>query len=61
MIPNNDKIEAVVIGASAGGIKALGKILQDLPFDYPFPIIIVLYSKIRSEKRIKKLKLFYLT
>jgi signal transduction histidine kinase len=37
------KIEAIVIGASAGGIQALGTILSDLPASYPFPIIIVLH------------------
>lgn len=37
------KIEAIVIGASAGGIKALKKILTPLPESYPLPIIIVLH------------------
>lgn len=35
------KIKAIVMGASTGGITALEKILQDLPKNYPFPIIIV--------------------
>lgn len=43
MIPNAKKIEAVVIGASAGGIEALKKILPALPKTYPLPIIIVLH------------------
>jgi len=33
--------KAIVIGASAGGLKALTAILQVLPADYKFPIIIV--------------------
>lgn len=36
-------VEAVVIGVSAGGIKALGVILPTLPADYPVPILIVIH------------------
>lgn len=43
MIPNPKKIEAVVIGASAGGIEALKQILPTLPETYNIPIIIVLH------------------
>lgn len=43
MIPFTKKIEAVVIGASAGGIEALKKILPALPESFPIPIIIVLH------------------
>ena len=32
---------AVVIGCSAGGVSALCQILQDIPRDFPLPIIIV--------------------
>lgn len=39
----NKNYEAVVIGASAGGIEALGIILSMLPATYPLPIIIVLH------------------
>ncbi len=35
--------EAIVIGASAGGIRALGTILSDLPANFSLPIIIVLH------------------
>jgi two-component system chemotaxis response regulator CheB len=35
--------QAVVIGASSGGIKALGKILPALPASYSIPIIIVIH------------------
>lgn len=37
------RIEAIVIGASAGGIDALRIILPSLPDAYPFPVIIVLH------------------
>ena len=40
-----DKIKAIVIGASAGGIDALKKILPFLPKTYPLPIIIVLHIR----------------
>ena len=36
-------IEAIVIGASAGGIKALLEILSPLPVGFPLPIIVVLH------------------
>jgi two-component system, chemotaxis family, protein-glutamate methylesterase/glutaminase len=35
------KYTAVVIGVSAGGMNALGKILPALPQDFPLPVIIV--------------------
>ncbi|WKL57071.1 chemotaxis protein CheB [Asticcacaulis sp. ZE23SCel15] len=34
---------AVVIGASAGGLKALSAILPNLPADYPLPIMVVIH------------------
>jgi two-component system chemotaxis response regulator CheB len=33
--------EAVVIGASAGGLHAIIQLLEDLPEDYPLPFVIV--------------------
>lgn len=33
--------DAVVVGASAGGLYALMRILQPLPVDYPLPVMIV--------------------
>lgn len=36
-------VEAVVIGASAGGIQALGVLLPALPAETPFPIMVVLH------------------
>jgi len=41
--------EAIVIGASAGGMKALEKIVSSLPSDYPIPIIIVQHQKHDSD------------
>jgi two-component system, chemotaxis family, protein-glutamate methylesterase/glutaminase len=35
------KYEAVVIGASAGGLHALTTIFQQLPVNYPLPVIVV--------------------
>ncbi|MGA9659499.1 MAG: chemotaxis protein CheB [Asticcacaulis sp.] len=35
--------QAVVIGVSAGGIKALSDILPALPADFPLPILVVLH------------------
>lgn len=43
MIKFTKKMEAVVIGASAGGIEALKKILYDLPESFSLPVIIVLH------------------
>ncbi len=44
-VPASDPapVEAVVIGVSAGGIKALGAILPALPGDFPVPILIVIH------------------
>lgn len=36
-------IEAVVIGASAGGVEALSEILPALPRQYPLPILVVVH------------------
>ncbi len=41
------RLEAVVVGASAGGIDALGVLLPALPAETPFPIIIVLHLPAR--------------
>ena len=37
------RLEAIVIGASAGGIEALSTLLPPLPHPYPLPIIVVLH------------------
>lgn len=44
--------EAVVIGVSAGGINALGKILPALPDDFPLPVIIVQHRHPTSDDQI---------
>ncbi len=36
-------VDAVVIGASAGGVEALGVLLPELPRDYTLPVIVVLH------------------
>ena len=41
MLRSFDKYEAVVVGASAGGLGALTDILGSLPASYPLPIIVV--------------------
>lgn len=40
---NSHKIEAILIGCSAGGLEALDFLFQDLPATYPLPIIICLH------------------
>jgi two-component system chemotaxis response regulator CheB len=35
------KFEAVVIGASAGGLHALSEILKELPVSFPVPVIVI--------------------
>jgi len=35
------KYEVIVIGVSAGGMEALGKILPVLPGDFPLPVVVV--------------------
>lgn len=37
----NKKYQAIVIGTSAGGLIALSSLLENLPVNYPIPIIIV--------------------
>ena len=40
---NGPRIEAVVIGASAGAVDALSAILPTLPPDYPLPLLVVVH------------------
>lgn len=35
------KYQAIVIGASAGGLYALSSLLKQLPADYPIPVVVV--------------------
>lgn len=37
------RVEAVVIGASAGAVQALSVILPRLPADYPIPVLVVVH------------------
>jgi len=48
-------IEAVVIGASAGGFEALLAILQGLPASYPMPLVAVLHLPDNHESRLAEL------
>ena len=43
---------AVVIGASAGGVRVLGEILSLLPASFPLPILIVLHLSRSQESRL---------
>jgi two-component system chemotaxis response regulator CheB len=38
-----ERIQAIVVGASAGAIQALSQILPALPADYPIPVLIVVH------------------
>lgn len=56
--PENNKIknyQAVVIGASAGGMKALQAILKSLPQDYSLPIMIVQHMHPESDEYMTKI------
>lgn len=48
-------IEAVVIGASAGGFEALLAILKDLPATYPMPLVAVLHLPESHESKLAEL------
>ena len=46
------RYEAVVIGASAGGLQALRTVLRGLPADFPVPITVVQHRLASSGKRL---------
>ena len=48
-------VEAVVIGASAGGFEALLAILKGLPATYPMPLVTVLHLPDHHESRLAEL------
>ena len=48
-------VEAVVIGASAGGFEALLAILKGLPATYPIPLVAVLHLPDHHESRLAEL------
>ena len=45
----NKRFDAVVIGVSAGGINALGKLVASFPFGYCMPVFIVQHISPKSE------------
>lgn len=47
--------EAVVIGSSAGGIKALSSVLSALPSEFPLPIIIVQHLHPNSDSYLARI------
>ncbi|MBW8757046.1 MAG: chemotaxis protein CheB [Burkholderiales bacterium] len=49
------RIEAVVIGASAGGFEAILAVLKDLPPAYPMPLVAVLHLPDHHESRLPEL------
>ena len=49
------RIEAVVIGASAGGFEALLAILRGLPASYPMPLVAVLHLPDNHDSRLAEL------
>jgi len=49
------RVEAVMIGASAGGFEALLAILQGLPPTYPMPLVAVLHLPDHHESRLAEL------
>ena len=51
----NRAIEAVVVGASAGGFEALLFLLKDLPAAYPLPLVVVLHLPDSHESRLAEL------
>ena len=55
------RIEAVVIGASAGGFEALLAVLKGLPASYPMPLVAVLHLPDNHESRLAELFGYRLT
>ena len=53
--PRDRAIEAIVIGASAGGFEALLAILGGLPATYPMPIAVVLHLPDNHDSRLAEL------
>ncbi len=49
------RIEAVVIGASAGGVEALGALLPALPAGYRLPVFCILHLPADRESRLAEL------
>ena len=49
------RIQAVAIGASAGGFEAILAVLKDLPADFPMPLVAVLHLPEHHESRLAEL------
>jgi len=49
------RVEAVVIGASAGGVEALGTLLPMLPSGYRLPVLCILHLPADRESRLAEL------
>ena len=54
-LSNIKPFECVIIGGSWGGIEAVGRILENLPADFPLPIIIVLHQHRKSGTHIPEI------
>ena len=48
-------LQALLIGASAGGVEALLSLLQDLPADYRLPVVCLLHQPDRSDSLLAEL------
>lgn len=48
-------LQAVVIGASAGGVHALSQILPRLPADFPVPVLVVVHLPARRDNALVEL------
>ncbi|EDN65917.1 response regulator receiver modulated CheB methylesterase [Beggiatoa sp. PS] len=55
MSVGNKRFEAVVIGSSAGGIRALSTVLAALPSEFPLPIIIVQHLHPHSDSYLARI------
>jgi two-component system chemotaxis response regulator CheB len=44
--------KVVLIGASKGGLKAVGAVLSELPADFSVPIVIVQHRQVESDERL---------
>ena len=49
---SRSSFDLVVIAASAGGIQALGRVLSEVPADYPVPIAVVQHRSTRYPDRL---------
>jgi len=46
------RVDIVVVGASLGGLRAVGSILAGLPEGFPVPVVIVQHRQVESEERL---------